>query len=71
MDRSMQLRHLAQAERHIDIGNKCIAQQEERVASLELYWRDAALSRAVLDSFRALQEMHIAHRELILKELGW
>jgi|tagenome__1003787_1003787.scaffolds.fasta_scaffold20977322_2 hypothetical protein len=70
MDRSMSLRHLAQVERHIHVGKKCIAQQEERVAALDVYWRDATLSRTLLDSFRALQEMHIAHRELILKELG-
>jgi hypothetical protein len=65
MDRSMQLRHLAQAERHIELGKKHIADQEERLAKREIYGGDATASRALLETFQ-----HIAHRDLILKELG-
>jgi hypothetical protein len=70
MDRSMELRHLAQAERHVKIGKKHIADQEKRVAMQQLYGRDATAFEELLETFRRMQDQHVAHRDRILAKLG-
>ncbi|WP_035642948.1 hypothetical protein [Bradyrhizobium sp. ORS 375] len=69
MDHAMQRRHLQQAERHIDLGLRLIAEQEERVADLKRKGHDVTEARTLLDNFHAIQVQHIRHRDRILKEL--
>jgi hypothetical protein len=66
----MSLRHLEQAERHIGLGKKHIADQEQRVVEIELRGRDACVARQLLETFRLSQAQHIQHHQLILKELA-
>lgn len=70
MDRSLQLRHLAEAEQHVARGAEQVFYQETRVADLDLRGQDSSLARAVLETFRNLQAQHVAHRDHILTELG-
>lgn len=69
MDRAMELRHLEQADRHIATGKRLISEQEDRIADLDRTGRDTTKSRTLLDSFYAIQVLHIQHREMILKAL--
>lgn len=71
MDRATQLRHLEEAERHIALGERHIAEQEARLLDLERHGQDATVARELLKTFFATQEQHVAHRDLILKELGY
>jgi hypothetical protein len=70
MDYAMQLRHLAQAERHVVIGEKHIADQAERIVSLDAAGHDSTLARSLLVSFRLSQDQHLAHMDHILRVLG-
>jgi hypothetical protein len=70
MDRSMQFRHLAEAERHIALGARHISNQELRIAELEAHRRDSTLACSLLKTFRLTQAQHVAHRDQILRELG-
>ena len=67
MDRQTQMRHLAQAERHVSLGARLIAEQERRIAMLSLGVMEA---RRLLEAFLETQAQHIAHRDLILRELN-
>jgi hypothetical protein len=67
---SMQLRHLAEAERHIASGAEHISKQELCIADLDHRGQDSTLARTLLKTFRLLQVEHIAHRDRILRELG-
>jgi hypothetical protein len=69
-DRAMQIRHLAQAERHVLQGEKHIAGQEQLIAELARHGHNTAQASELLDSFYAIQALHIQHRDRILKELG-
>jgi hypothetical protein len=68
--RSMQFRHLAEAERHIALGAQHISSQELRIADLELHGHNSTLARSLLETFRLTQAQNIAHRDQILRELG-
>ena len=70
MDRSVQFRHLAEAERHIAFGAQRISNQEVRIAELEIQGHDSTLARSLLQTFRLTQAKHVAHRDRILRELG-
>ena len=70
MDRSRQLQHLADAERHIADGDRHIFEQELRLAFIERRGHDSELAHALLETFRRMQVQHVAHRDLILSELG-
>lgn len=69
MNLSMQLRHLAEAERHIARGAHHIGEQEIRIAELDCRGHDSALASAVLEAFHVTQALHLAHRDHILREL--
>jgi hypothetical protein len=69
MDRTMQLSHLEQAERHVAQGKRHIAEQEERIAEIARRGHDTAEARKLLDNFYASQVQHVQHRDRILKEL--
>lgn len=66
----MELRHLEQAERHIAEGYRHIFEQEDRVADLAGKGHDTTEARKLLDNFYASQALHIAHRDMIRRELG-
>jgi hypothetical protein len=70
MDRSMHLRHLEQAERHVWRGEQNILDQEQHIQSLERRGQDTALAREVLDTFVCTQTLFLAHRDQVLRELG-
>jgi hypothetical protein len=70
MDLARQLQHLVEAETHVVSGAKRVVDQEMRVADFELRGQDASLAQAILETFRSTQVQFIAHRALILRELG-
>ena len=69
VDRSRQLQHLAEAERHIVDGARHIYNQELRLAFIERRGHDSKLARDLLETFRRMQVQHVAHYDLILSEL--
>jgi hypothetical protein len=69
MNRSRQLQHLEQAERHLLNGELNVARQEQCIENLERHGHDAALARALLDTFLCTQTQFVGHRDLILREL--
>jgi hypothetical protein len=71
MDRSRQLRHLEQAERHLLRGEQNVSVQEQRIKDLEHHGHDASLARAVLKTFLCTQAQFVAHRDQILRELDY
>jgi hypothetical protein len=70
MNQKMERRHLEEAEEHIARGRAVIAAQERTIARLQQGSHDTALARALLDNLLIAQQNHIAHRALILRELG-
>lgn len=50
MDRSRQLQHLEQAERHLSRGKQNVSDQEQRIEDLEHHGYDTTLARAVLET---------------------
>ncbi len=62
--------HLAQAEEHIALGQHHIARQRKLVAKLERDGHDTTDARRLLANFEKTQEMHLADRDRILKELA-
>jgi hypothetical protein len=69
MDRSRQLQHLEQAERHVLRGEQNVSVQEQRIEDLEYHGHDARLARALLETFLCTQAQFVLHRDLILREL--
>ena len=62
--------HLAQAERHVTAGERCIAQQRARVAALGRDGHDTTESLLLLGQFQEVQELHVADRDRLRKELA-
>ena len=69
MDRDMLLRHLEEAERHVALGKRHIADQEQLVADVARSGHETTEARKLLDNFYATQVQHIQHRDRILVEL--
>jgi len=68
--KSMLLDHLAQARRHIAEGELHVARQRELVAKLERDAHDARQARQTLNQFEELQQLHLADRDRLEKELA-
>jgi hypothetical protein len=68
--RGMIEHHLAMAERHVTVGERCVAEQRERVAALERDGHDITESLLLLGQFQELQELHVAGRDRLRKELA-
>ncbi|WP_407180464.1 hypothetical protein [Bradyrhizobium sp. STM 3562] len=66
---SLERAHLAEAERHIALGEKHIARQLEIIGNLKRAGHPTALAIDLLATYRLLLATHIAHRDLILHEL--
>jgi len=73
MDRHTLLRHLAEAEHHLVLSNKHIGQQIDIIDRLKRtrcstdLATDLALD--VLATYRSLQATHLAHYDMICREL--
>ena len=67
IDRKMLERHLQQAEAHVAKGGQHIIQQRELVARLEGRGHDASRARTLLEQFEEMQEIHISHRDRLLR----
>jgi hypothetical protein len=66
----MKLDHLAQARRHVAIGERHIARQRELVIELERDGHDASSAKQLLVQFEELQALHIADRDRLEQELA-
>ena len=66
---TMQRRHLEEAERHIVRGRRLIATQEELLLRLRDTGSDTRQARELLNNLLISQDHHLAHREIILREL--
>ncbi len=70
MDHALWRRHLEQAERHVALGRRHIARQEEIIAELEGKGEETQTSRDLLAIFQSLQAGHEAHRQRLLSDLS-
>ena len=71
MDRSIQLQHLEQAERHLLLGEQNVSDQERRVENLRQHGHDTTLACAVLETFVCTQNQFVAHHNQIIRELEY
>ena len=69
LDRSRQLRHLAEAEKHVLRGEQTISDQEQRIEELDGHGQDTTFARSLLETFLWTQTQFVAHRDQILREL--
>ncbi|QOZ71740.1 hypothetical protein [Bradyrhizobium arachidis] len=69
MERSRQLQHLEQAERHVLRGEQNVSDREQRIEDLENHGYDVTLARELLETFLRTQAQFVTHRDLILREL--
>mgnify|MGYP005817339777 CR=1 FL=1 len=69
MDRTTELKHLIDADKRVAQGEHHIARQEQLIAELDIHGHDATMARTLLDTFRRCQAEHVAHRNLVLREL--
>jgi hypothetical protein len=70
MDRDALLYHLAQAERHIALGEERICRQRDLIASLERGGYDLTLARNLLHTYEQSQALHLADRARIRSALA-
>lgn len=61
--------HLAEAERHVLLGERLVTEQRQRAVELERDGLRVEQARSLLRLFKEIQEMHLAHREKVRKEL--
>ncbi len=69
LKRSMIEDHLEQAERHVAVGERIVAEQRARIAQLERDGHDVTRSRELLGQFEEILAMQIAHRDRLRSEL--
>ena len=65
MERSFEIGHLEQAERHVAEGEQHIARQRELIAELERDGHDTTTAIELLRTFEQSQAGHIADRDRI------
>ncbi len=65
----MELRHLVQADRHIDEGERRVLAMERAIARAALLNIDTALARASLDLIKDLLAECRTHRRMIVQSL--
>lgn len=69
MNREMELRHLALAEKAVAEGERHIQREEQMISELDRAGHDTSEARALLATYRRTQVQHVAHRNLILQML--
>jgi len=70
MDREMARQRLEQAERHVAEGERHVVRQRELAAELKRDGRDFRLAIEVLHQFEQTQELQVADRDRLRKELN-
>lgn len=70
MDQKFLADHLAQAERHVALGAKHIADQRHRIDRLARDGHDTNQAELLLKQFEELQALHVAERDRLGKMLG-
>lgn len=70
MDRATLLEHLMQAIRHVDDGERIVAEQEALVAKLAREGHATDGARELLRLFRTSQRLHEEHRARIIELLA-
>jgi hypothetical protein len=70
MDRATVLEHLAQARRHVSLGERHIARQRQLIAGLERVGSDSWEAWKLLQQFEDLQRLHIHDRDRLERELA-
>jgi hypothetical protein len=70
MKRSALLDRLAQARRHVAMGEENIARLHEIIARLERGGHDSCLAKQLIARFKEIQQLHIAERDRLEGELA-
>ena len=70
IDRALWQEHLAQAERHVTLGETHVAKQRGIVAELERDGHDARIARDLLAELEQMQALHVANRDRLREDLG-
>ena len=70
VDQEVLKQHLAQAQQHVDLGERRVAQLRELVAKLERDGRDPAQAKKLLSSFEKSLAQHVVDRDRIRRELA-
>ena len=70
MNRTMLQGQLARAERHVLEGERRVARQREIVAALTGDAEEFGRAKALLEKFEQIQDLYIADRDRLRKELG-
>jgi hypothetical protein len=70
MDQKIIEKHFSDAERQVSIGRSLIVRQRETVYRLERDCHYAGEAKRLLATFEELQNMHVADRDRLLKELA-
>ena len=63
-------RLLRQAEEHVALGERLLARQHLLVAELARDGHDAKAATATAELYEEIQEMHVAHRDRLRKQLA-
>ena len=69
LDQKLLVEHLAQAKRHVALGEKHIAEQRQRIEKLSHHGHDTNQALLLLRQFEELQALHIAERDRLSKLL--
>ena len=69
MDRVTLERHLALADAHVAEGHRLVENQRELIKRLDQDGHDTFTARTLLATFEEVQQMHIADRDRLSKEL--
>lgn len=70
MENGMLETHLAQARRHVADGERHIANQRATLARLDRKGLDTIEAKKLLKTFEELQQLHIADRDRLERELA-
>jgi hypothetical protein len=70
MDRALIEQHLALAEKHVRDGEVILVRQREVLANLARDGHDTSRASQILQEFEDVQQMHIADRERLRRELA-
>ena len=70
MKRTLQQRHIEEAQSRIQRGQRNVDHQRKTVSDLERDKQDATIAKALLRMFEKTMAVHVAERDQLLKELA-
>ena len=70
MDRQMLLAHLAQANEHVEMGERHVGRQRELVAELDRDGHSTTEAKKLLKQFEQMLAMHKSDRDRIERDLA-